>query len=74
MRYTINFYRRDPAAEWYDEVRYDSHEMRKGKDTLSPHFHMKLRTAFKDDDDVAVEEIQSIIDNQVKHIEGVIER
>ena len=73
-RYTINFYRRDRTAEWYDKVRYDSHEMRKGKDTLSPHFHMKLRTAFKDDDDVAVEEIQSIIDNQVKHIEGVIER
>ena len=65
-RYTINFYRRERTADWYDEIRYDSHEIRKGKDTLTPHFHMKLRTAFKGDDNVAVEEIQSIIDNQVK--------
>ena len=73
-RYTINFYRRDGDADWYDQIRYDSHDIRKGKDTLAPHFHMKIRSAFKGDDNVAVEEIQAIIDNQVKQIEGVLEK
>ncbi len=73
-RYTINFYRSGRTADWYDEIRYDSHEIRRGKDTLAPHFHMKLRSGFKGDANAAVEEIQSIIDNQVKPIEGVLEK
>jgi hypothetical protein len=73
-RYTINFYRLDHGADWYDEIRYDSHEIGKGKDTAAPHFHMKLRSAFKDDADAAVEEIQFIINNQVKQITGVLEK
>jgi hypothetical protein len=43
-RYTINFYRRD-GTDWYDKIRYDSHEIRKEKDTKAPHFHMKLLSA-----------------------------
>jgi hypothetical protein len=35
---------------------------------------MKLRTAFKGDADAAIEEIQSIIDNHVKQITGVLEK
>ena len=66
-RYTINFYRRAGAADWYDQIRYDSHDIRK-----APHFHMKIRSAFKDDDNAAVEEIESIVDNQVKELEGVL--
>ena len=73
-RYTINFYRRDRSTDWYDEIRYDSHEIRKGKDTQAPHFHMKLRSAYKSNDNAAVEEIQSIINNHVKQIEGVLEK
>ena len=73
-RYTMNFYRRDRSTDWYDEIRYDSHEIRKGKDTQAPHFHMKLRSAFKGNDKAAVEEIQSIINNHVKQIEGVLEK
>lgn len=73
-RYTINFYRRDRSNDWYDEIRYDSHEIRKGKDKQTPHFHMKLRSAFKGNDNAAVEEIQSIINNHVKQIEGVLEK
>ena len=30
-RYTINFYRSGRTADWYDEIRYDSHEIRRGK-------------------------------------------
>jgi len=44
------------------------------KDTLAPHFHMKLRSAFKGDAEAAVEEIQSIINNHVKKITGVLEK
>ena len=33
---------------------------------------VKIRSAFKGDDNAAVEEIQSIIDNQVKQLEGVL--
>jgi hypothetical protein len=35
---------------------------------------MKLRSAFKGNDDVAVEEIQSIIDNYVKQSEGMLKK
>ena len=38
VRYTINFYRRDRIADWYDQIRYDSHDIRRGKDTLAPQF------------------------------------
>ena len=45
IEYKIHFYRK--ADGWYDEVRYDSHEIRKGRKTLAPHLHMKLGTPFK---------------------------
>ena len=69
-----SFYRHKAGTDWYDEVRCDSHEMRKGKDTQAPHFHMKLRSAFKTNDAIAIEEIRSIIDNQLKAIEEVLEQ
>lgn len=46
IEYKIHFYRKRNG--WYDEVRYDSHEIRKGRKTLAPHLHMKLGTPFKD--------------------------
>lgn len=45
VEYKIHFYRKLNGA--YDEVRYDSHEIRRGKKTLAPHLHMKLGTPFK---------------------------
>lgn len=45
IEYKIHFYRR--LDRWYDEVRYDSHEIRRGRKTLAPHLHMKLATPFK---------------------------
>ena len=73
VRYTINFYRKRKADGWYDEVRYDSHELRKGRDIQSPHFHMKLHSSFKNDVD-AVEEIKGLIDNQLEEVEKVLKR
>ena len=46
IEYKIHFYRKTNG--WYDEVRYDSHEIKKGRKTLAPHLHVKLATPFKD--------------------------
>lgn len=45
VEYKIHFYRKLNGV--YDEVRYDSHEIRRGRKTLAPHLHMKLGTPFK---------------------------
>lgn len=71
-RYTIAFYRQN--GEWYDEIRYDSHEWKKGEMVLSPHFHLKLRSARKPDLNQAVEEIKQTIDRHVNRIRKVVER
>ena len=72
--YSIHFYRERTNGEWYDEIRYDSHETRRGREIISPHFHMKLLSGFKPDPNAAVEEIKHVIDTYVKHISGVVER
>lgn len=46
IEYKIHFYRKTNG--WYDEVRYDSHEIKRGRKFASPHLHVKLATAFKD--------------------------
>ena len=59
IEYKIHFYRK--ADGWYDEVRYDSHEIRRGRKTLAPHLHMKLGTPFKNPQD-GEEELKRVID------------
>jgi hypothetical protein len=46
IEYKIHFYRKTNG--WYDEGRYDSHEIKKRRKTLAPHLHLKLATSFKD--------------------------
>ena len=70
--YSVNFIRGREAGDWCDEIRYDSHDSRRGKKVAAPHFHMKIRSAFKTDTDGAVEEIQSLINNDLQRIEEVI--
>jgi len=31
-----------------DEIRYDSHEIKRGRKVLAPHLHLKLATPFKE--------------------------
>ena len=71
-RYTIGFYRKRNG--WYDEIRYDSHETKKGQKVPEPHFHLKVRSSFKKDTAKAIEEIREIIDNYLGTIEGVLQR
>ena len=53
VEYKIHFYRKLNGG--YDEIRYDSHEIRRGRKTLAPHLHMKLGTPFKDSQEGEVE-------------------
>lgn len=68
---SVAFYRPHESG-WYDEVRYDSHEWKKGVNILAPHLHMKIRCAFKDSVDEGVEELKSIIDNYVKVLKETV--
>jgi hypothetical protein len=58
IEYKIHFYRK--LNGWYDEVRYDSHEIRRGRKVLAPHLHMKIATPFKDSQE-GEEELRRII-------------
>ena len=46
IEYKMHFSRKTNG--WYDEVRYDSHEIKRGRKTAAPHLHVKLATPFKD--------------------------
>ena len=70
--YSIAFYRQLEAG-WYDEIRHDSHEVKRGRATIAPHFHMKLRCGFKDSPERGIEAIKRIIDNQLETLRGVIQ-
>jgi hypothetical protein len=69
IEYKIHFYRK--LDNRYDEVRYDSHEMKRGRKTLAPHLHMKLATPFKDSPE-GEEELKRIIDRILPEIREVI--
>ena len=68
IEYKIHFYRK--ADGWYDEVRYDSHEIRRGRKTLAPHLHMKLGTPFKDPQD-GEEELKRVIDRILPELKEI---
>ena len=68
IEYKIHFYRK--INGWYDEVRYDSHEIKRGRKTASPHLHLKLATTFKDST-TAEEELKRIIDTILPQIKEI---
>jgi len=70
IEYKIHFYRKTDG--WYDEVRYDSHEIKRGRKTLAPHLHVKLATAFKEPKK-GEEELKQIIDRILPEIKRIIE-
>ena len=59
IEYKIHFYRKTNG--WYDEVRYDSHEIKRGRKTLAPHLHLKIATPYKDSTQ-GEEELKRIIE------------
>ena len=68
IEYKIHFYRKTNG--WYDEVRYDSHEIKKGRKTLAPHLHVKLATPFKDSASGEVE-LRRMIDTVLPRIKEI---
>lgn len=68
IEYKIHFYRKTDG--WYDEVRYDSHEIRRGRKILAPHLHMKLASAFKDPKE-GEEELKQIIDRILPELKEI---
>ncbi|OGQ80289.1 MAG: hypothetical protein A3F90_10615 [Deltaproteobacteria bacterium RIFCSPLOWO2_12_FULL_60_19] len=68
IEYKIHFYRKTNG--WYDEVRYDSHEIRKGRKSLAPHLHMKLITRFKNPKEGEAE-LSRIIDEILPKIKEI---
>jgi len=68
IEYKIHFYRKTNG--WYDEVRYDSHEIKKGRKTLAPHLHLKLATSFKDAASGEAE-LKRIIDTALPRIKEI---
>jgi hypothetical protein len=70
--YYLSFYRQVPGRDWYDEVRYDSHEQKRGKKLELPHYHVKVRGSYKDHQQ-AEADLREIIDEIVPRILEVTE-
>jgi len=70
IEYKVHFYRKTDG--WYDEVRYDSHEIRKGRKILAPHLHVKLATPFKDPNQ-GEEELKHIIDKILPELREIVQ-
>jgi hypothetical protein len=68
IEYKIHFYRKVNGS--YDEVRYDSHQIRKGRKSLAPHLHMKLATPFKNSME-GEKELKQLIDEILPHIKEI---
>jgi len=68
LEYKIHFYRKTNGR--YDEVRYDSHEIKRGRKVASSHLHLKLATLFKDSGQAEVE-LRRIIETVLPQIEEI---
>jgi hypothetical protein len=68
IEYKIHFYRKTNGR--YDEVRYDSHEIKRDRKILAPHLHLKLATPFKDSNQ-GEEELKKIIEAVVPQIKEI---
>jgi hypothetical protein len=69
IEYKIHLYRKTNG--WYDEVRYDSHGIKRGRKTASPHLHLKIATPFKDTNQ-GEEELKRIIETILPQIGEII--
>lgn len=69
----LSFYKQVPERDWYDEVRYDSHERKRGKMLDLPHFHVKLHGSPKDPKQ-AESDLMEIIDDFVPKLLEVTEK
>ena len=71
VSYGIAFWRKTNA--WYDEIRYDSHDIRRGVAAMRPHLHVKLQSSFKEPLR-AIDEIKDIIDTHLPQLRELLMR
>jgi hypothetical protein len=69
IEYKIHFYRKMRNGG-YDEVRYDSHEIKRGRKVATSHFHLKLVSSYKDSRR-GEEELRRIIETVLPQIEEI---
>ena len=70
IEYKVHFYRK--INGWYDEVRYDSHEIKRGRKVRAPHLHVKLGTPFKNPKQDEAE-LKQIIDKVLPELKEIIQ-
>ena len=68
----LSFYKQVPGRDWYDEVRYDSHESKRGRKIELPHFHIKVRGNLKSPEQ-AIADVKHIINELLPGILEVTE-
>ena len=69
--YKVHLHRKYPDSAWYDEIRYDTHESKRGRRVQAPHLHVKLRCRLEEDRAVLVDQLKSFIDNELRALEAV---
>ena len=69
--YSIAFFKKHEGG-WYDEIRYDSHEKKKGRKILAPHFHVKFRCELKDSVERVVVDVHHFIDEYLETLKKVM--
>lgn len=69
----LSFYRQMEDRDWYDEVRYDSHERKRGRRIELPHFHIKVRGSRRSPEE-ANAALKEIVDSIVPQLLEVTER
>jgi hypothetical protein len=66
----IRFYK--VIGDWYDEIRYDSHERKGGHRRLQPHLHIKIKSSLQEAADIE-NRIKKIIDLYVPKLKELAE-
>jgi hypothetical protein len=69
IEYKVHFFYRRANGR-YDEVRYDSHEIKRGRKVLAPHLHVKLATPIKDPKR-GEQELKRIIDEVLPELKEI---
>ncbi|MBI2058544.1 MAG: hypothetical protein HYT87_02115 [Nitrospirae bacterium] len=67
----VRLYRQ--RGSWYDEIRFDSHELRKGRKIFMPHVHVKMQTAVMDSVGAAAK-ARTVAGEIAPLLEGILKR
>ena len=66
----IRFYKQ--IDDWYDEIRYDSHERKGGHKRFQPHLHIKIKSSL-DEATYIENQIKKIIDLYIPRLKEIAE-